>query len=315
MSEVKLFRISSGAAVELPGARTRHERSIQGLVEANLESLLGVRFLASEYTNGGRHSGRIATLGIDRDNCPVVIQYEHASNGHVINQGLFYLDWLLEHRAEFMLLCMKVLGPHIQGQIDWNGRRLICIATDFSRYDEHAVGQIDRNIELVRYRHYGDDLMVLELVAASGGPPRESSPPAPAVGAPRGAKPLSPDATVCEQLERSPDELRTLYRAFEGFSLALGKDVTRKALKYYFVFRRAMNFACLEVHAREHKLVAYVKANPDEVELVPGFTRNVRRVDHLGTGDLEITLTNLEDLKRARPLITASYMASDGSLR
>lgn len=310
MSEVKLFKISSGAAVELPGARTQQQRSIQGLVEANLESLLGVRFLASEYTNGGRHSGRIATLGIDKDNCPVVIQYEHASNGHVINQGLFYLDWLLEHRAEFMLLCMKVLGPHIQGQIDWSGRRLICIASDFSRYDEHAVAQIDRNIELVRYRHYGDDLMVLELVAASGGPPRETTAPAAGTATPQAAKPLSPDATVSEQLERSPDELRTLYRAFEGFSFSLGKDVTRKALKFYFVFRRAMNFACLEVHPREHKLVAYVKANPEEVELVPGFTRNVRKIDHFGTGDLEITLTNLDDLRRAKPLLLASYEAS-----
>lgn len=312
MSEVKLFRISSGAAVEMAGTRSRQERSIQTLVEANLEPLLGVRFLASEYTNGGRHGGRIATLGIDKDNCPVVIEYEHSSNERVINQGLFYLDWLLEHRAEFMLLCMKVLGPHIQGQIDWSGRRLICVGGDFSKYDEHAVAQIDRNIELVRYRRYGDDFMVLELVGASNG--AGAARPA-AKGAVEVAKPLSSDKNVSEYLERSPEELRNLYRAFEGFSLSLGKDVTRKALKFYFVFRRAMNFACLEVHPQEHKLVAFVKANPDEVELVPGFTRNVRKIDHFGTGDLEITLTNLEDLRRAKPLITASYMASDGSLR
>jgi hypothetical protein len=28
----------------------------------------------------------------------------------VINQGLFYLDWLLDHRGEFELLIMKSSG-------------------------------------------------------------------------------------------------------------------------------------------------------------------------------------------------------------
>lgn len=310
MSEVKLFRISGGSTVELTGSCVRLEKSLQRLVEANLETLLGVRFLASEYTNGDRQAGRIPTLGVDANNCPVIIEYERSTSGNLINQGLFYLDWLLEHRTEFMLLCMKVLGPQIQGQISWDDRRLVCIAADYTRYDEHAVAQIDRNIELIRYRRYGDDLLVLEHVNASNG----ASGPAHR-GASRVTRATSSDRTVIEYLERSPEELRILYQAFENFSHSLGKDVTRKALKYYFVFRRAMNFACLEVHPREQKLVAFVKANPEEVDLIPGFTRNVRAIDHVGTGDLEITLTSLEDLRRAKPLIQASYAASDGRLR
>lgn len=34
--------------------------------------------------------------------------------------------------------------------------RLISIAGDFTKYDEHAVQQINRDIELVRYRRYED---------------------------------------------------------------------------------------------------------------------------------------------------------------
>ena len=51
-------------------------------------------------------------------------------------------------------------------EIDWSGTRLLCIAADFTRYDEHAVQQINRNTELLRYRRFGDDLLLLELINA-----------------------------------------------------------------------------------------------------------------------------------------------------
>ena len=41
------------------------------------------------------------TLGIDENNSPVVIEYKRSSNENVINQGLFYRDWLMDHQAEF----------------------------------------------------------------------------------------------------------------------------------------------------------------------------------------------------------------------
>ena len=49
-------------------------------------------------------------------------------------------------------------------EIEWRSPRLICVAGDFTRYDGHAVQQINRNIQLMRYRQYGDELLVLELV-------------------------------------------------------------------------------------------------------------------------------------------------------
>ncbi len=118
------------------------------------------------------------------------------------------------------------------------------------------------------------------------------------------------EKTVSEYLDQSPDELRDLYQAFEDFALALGDDVTRKALKLYFAFRRIKNFACVEVHPQAKKLVVFVKIDPDSIELEPGFTRDVRKIGHFGTGDLEITVTTPDDLERAKPLIVTSYEAS-----
>jgi predicted transport protein len=120
----------------------------------------------------------------------------------------------------------------------------------------------------------------------------------------------SSDKTVTEYLEQSPTDMRDLYQAFEDFALALGDDVTRKALKLYFAFRRIKNFACVEVHPQSKKLLVFAKVNPNDVELIDGFTRDVSKIGHFGTGDLEIAMRSLDDLERAKQLIVASYEAS-----
>ncbi len=167
MADIKLFHLQSDSARELRAESVDIEKSLQSLMEQHLESFLGVRFVATEYVTGKAHGGRIDTLGLDDNNCPVIIEYKRALNENVISQGLFYLDWLMDHQGEFTLQVMKKLGPECAEKIDWSGPRLLCIAGDFTRYDEYAVLQIPRNIELLRYRRYGGDLLLLELVRAS----------------------------------------------------------------------------------------------------------------------------------------------------
>ena len=99
MSDLKLFRVTDGVASELAGSSVALERSLQKLTEANMETLFGVRLLESEYSTGARHGGRMDSLGIDENGSPVIFEYKRAVNESVINQGLFYLDWLMDHRA------------------------------------------------------------------------------------------------------------------------------------------------------------------------------------------------------------------------
>src|SRR5215218_9234081 len=143
---------------ELPSHSVAIEKSLQQLIERHSEQLLGVRFLVSEHPTGAVHGGRIDTLGIDENGSPAIIEYKRALNENVINQGLFYLDWLLDHKAEFEILTMKKLGTTAYESISWKTPRLLCIAGAFTKYDEHATKQIQRNIELIRYRRYGEDL-------------------------------------------------------------------------------------------------------------------------------------------------------------
>jgi len=73
----------------------------------------------------------------------------------------------MDHKAEFKLLVMEKIGKDVADKIEWSMPRLLCIAVDFTKFDEYAVKQINRNIELIRYKKYGDDLILFELVNAT----------------------------------------------------------------------------------------------------------------------------------------------------
>ena len=107
MSDIKLFRISNNSVSQVEGQSMAVERSLQTLLENHLESFLGVRLIKSEHTTGKSHGGRIDTLGIDENDSPVIIEYKRSLNENFINQGLYYLDWLLDHKGEFTLLVQK----------------------------------------------------------------------------------------------------------------------------------------------------------------------------------------------------------------
>src|SRR5258708_14710290 len=203
MSDIKLFRIDTNAVEELEARSVEIEKSLQTLMETYLESFLGVRFLATEYCAGASHSGRIDTLGIDENGFPVIIEYKRSLNVNVINQGLFYLDWLMDHKAEFKLLTLETYGNQAAEQIEWSNPRLLCIAGDFTKYDEHAVKQINRNIELIRYRRYDDSLLLLQLVNATT--VQETK------GSSVGGSEKNKYKGVKEYLEQSSSQVRDLY--------------------------------------------------------------------------------------------------------
>lgn len=304
MSDIKLFRIGSDGAQELPSRSVAVEKSLQTLIEEHLDALLGVRFLASEYVTGKTHGGRIDTLGIDENNAPVIIEYKRALNENVINQGLFYLNWLMDHKAELTLLVLKRYGKEAADAIEWGAPRLLCIAGDFTRYDEHAIQQIPWSIELIRYRRYGDELLLLELVNATSVEMVDGGTDT------GGTKSKPADKLVTDKLAHASSEVQDRYASLDAFLRSLGDDVQVNTLKYYFAYKRIKNFACVEVHPQARRIVAFVKVDPGAVDLQQGFTRDVRGIGHYGTGDLEIVIDGDEDLERAKPLLIRSYQAS-----
>ena len=308
MSDIQLFRLVAGNATELPGRAAAIKKQLQSLIEAQMPAFLGVRFLASEYATGKTHKGRIDSLGLDENGCPVIVEYKRHGNENVINQGLFYLDWLLDHQAEFRWLVMEKLGKTVAESIDWAGTRLLCIAADFTRYDQHAVQQIPRNVELIRYKLFGDDLLLLELVNAVSVPDATVSKGDTATPAPGKPKAGGKDKSAAEQLAQAQPMIKELYESLAGYLGSLGDDVQEKHVKLYTAFRRLKNFACVIPY--RDKLLVMLKVDPDTVSLEEGFSRDTRNIGTWGTGDLELTLKTPADLEKAKPLIDRSYQES-----
>ncbi|MGN7956691.1 DUF5655 domain-containing protein [Agrobacterium radiobacter] len=316
MSDIKLFHFNGAQVTELAGAAVQVEKSLQKLFEANLEALLGIRFLASEHSTGAVHGGRIDTLGVDEDNSPVIIEYKRSVNENVINQGLFYLDWLLDHRKEFQWLVMERLGQDVASSVDWSAPRLLCIAGDFTRYDEHAVKQIARNIELIRYRRFGEDLLMLELVHVPKTSKLNGSKVITEVKSPSSLQPtpeIIPEndpylsQRMSYRLSQSSADLRDIYDAVYQFLIGLGDDVQVKELKLYTAFKRLKNFVCMEIYPQSRTVTLFLKLEPDTVPLESGFTRDVSNVGHFGTGDLQVTLKSMADFEKAQPLLLRAY--------
>ena len=319
MSDIKLFKLANGQARELQGSASDLEKPLQTLIEANLDTLLRIRFLASEYSTGKTHAGRIDSLGLDENNCPVILEYKRSLGENVINQGLYYLDWLMDHQADFQLLVLDKLGKLASEAIDWSAPRVICIAADFTKFDSHAVQQIGRTIELIRYRRFAEDLLLLESASAGmdpsirkGAARRQASVPARLETSAAGVvgvgtnKPTGPDKAFVDVLAALSAPLRQLLASLEDYTMSLGDDVERKELRLYVAFKRLKNFATVVIH-KKHCLVLYLHIDPALALHVLPNARDVTGIGHWGTGNLQVSISTLAELDAAKPFIVAAY--------
>jgi len=303
MSDIKLFQVQGSKATNLTGLPFKLEKELQDVMEKHMDVMLKMRFVASEHSTGKNHAGRIDSLALDENGCPVIIEYKRNANANVINQGLYYLDWLLDHKAEFEMLILKKFGQEVVESVDWTGPRLLCIAQDFNKYDAHAVQQINRNIELIQYIHYPDGFLVLNLVNAVSTDPMslDDSPTKTTKG------PKVQYKTITEYMSQLSDEVKAIYEEAREYMLDLGDDVLEKELKYYIAFRRMKNFVTVQCAPTKATLYLYLNLDPDSVELEEGFSSDLRKVGHQGTGDLELRIRSMEDMEKAKPLIKRSF--------
>lgn len=159
-----IFQTENNKIRQLKTSNFRNEKELQALVENNLEEIFGVRFIASELSTGEKHGGRIDTLGLDENNSPVIIEYKWGEKNNVINQGLFYLDWLVDHKGDFQILTEKKLKKI---KIDWSQPRLILIASAFNKYDKYAINRMSENIELWTYTLYENGIFEVNIEGSS----------------------------------------------------------------------------------------------------------------------------------------------------
>ena len=294
MADIKLFNIK-GKVEEYQGSTVTLEKELQNVIENNMETFFGVKFLASEYrtTDGGR----MDSIGIDENHCPVIFEYKRSMKDNVINQGLFYLNWLLDHKDSFKVLIIEKLGLKAAENIDWSMPRVICIAGDFTKYDESAIKQMNRNISLIRYKKFGSDLLMFEQINENIATAITENEPS--------TKTKSTDKTFEEQLANTDENVKTLYQDLTNYVLSLGDDISETRLKLYAAFKKIKNIVTVVILKK--KMILNLPLDVNSVTFEEGFSRDVTNIGHWGCGSVELHIQNSADFEKAKPLIDRAY--------
>ena len=296
-----IFITKDHLAKQLKKRDFRNEKELQTFIEKNMKDLFEVRFLASEFTTSKQHDGRIDSLGLDENNSPVIIEYKWGEKNNIINQGLFYLDWLVDHTGDFQLLVQNKLGKDID--VDFGSPRVLLIAQTFNKYDQYAINRMAENIELWGYSRYENDIFELKLIASSQAKTLTSA-----------AKQISKanynEYSIEDHLKNKNDELKQLFSALQEkiFSLESDQKIEENPRKHYIAYRANKNFVELLFKAESIKI--FIDLPKDELDDPKDLARDMSNIGHYGTGDSEVILSRFNDLEYVMKLIEQSYLQS-----
>jgi predicted transport protein len=277
-----------------------NEKALQNFVEKNLDIFFRIEFLATEYATSQKHGGRIDTLGIDENGSPVIIEYKWGEEKTIINQGLFYLDWLVDHKGDFQVLVQDKLGSDVE--IDYSSPRLVLIAESFSKYDQYAINRMAENIELWAYSKYDNDIFELRLVASSQAGKSSSK---------KQITKVDYDKYKVEtHLKGKSEKIKELFKELQSSILSLETDqeIKENPRKKYIAYATSKNFVELQIQTSQIKL--WIDLEKKELDDPKDLVRNVKSVGHYGTGDSEVILKDFDSLDYVVDLIKQSYLQS-----
>jgi predicted transport protein len=294
-----IFKNTAGKLHKLSALNLDKEKNLQNLLESNLQEVLDLQFLATEYVT--TFGGRIDTLAVDSAGAPVIIEYKRNRNDNVINQALSYLKWLRTQKQGFFeKLMIDKLGADIATKIglDWGNPRVICIAESYSKFDIDTVEVVPLRIELLRFRYYEDGIFSLEPVTVTAEvaavPP--SVRPVPVTGEPTQV------STVETLMAKASPAIQELFNQMRERVLAIDEAIMEKATSLYVAYRRSNNFA--EVHVGRNQLKVHLR--PIDYADPRGLVERVPE-GYNWTMDRRIYLRDSADMDYVVGIIEQSY--------
>jgi predicted transport protein len=290
-----------------------NEKELQHLIELNLKEIFNCSFVASEFSTGPAHGGRIDTLALSEENNPVIIEYKVVESSQLVNQSLYYLSWMNDHRGDFEIAVQKTF-PDKSVEVDWTDIRVICIAPEYKKYDLHAVQMMGSNIELWQYRYFDNGVLFFEEVY------RKSISITVTNGNFAGKNPVMVEAgkkaalsrktgvyTLEQHIDKIDEGKKFLVEELRDYILGVDESVEEVPKKYYIAYKVSQNFACMNIQKDKIKLLLKVES------LTLGkISDNCREgsqahYGHYGACDFEINIRTQEDIENAKEYIQLAF--------
>lgn len=298
-----IFDISSQGLLAVEQINFPLEKDLQVLIEKNLKTVFNCQFIASEFSTGSQHAGRIDSLALSEENNPVIIEYKKVESSELINQSLFYLHWIQDHKGDFEIAVQKKLGGGVK--VDWSDVRVICIAPNYKKYDLHAVQVMGANIELWKYRLFSNNSIYLEEIFHISRSKNTSENKSKNVYK-KSLPTNSDEAYSVEKLIKGKSKsMVDLTEAIREFIINIDGSIEEAPKKHYIAYKGSQNIVCVEIRNKNIKL--WIKLPPSDVPNGTENYRNVASIGHFGTGDVEFTISTTLEFEPVKNFITLAY--------
>ncbi|MDC8001524.1 DUF5655 domain-containing protein [Aequorivita todarodis] len=275
------------------------ERVIQNLFEFNLETIMGLQIVKSEFTIKNK---RIDTLAYDKQSKAfIIIEYKRNKNISVVDQGFTYLSLMLENKADFIVEYNETLKSSLKRtDVDWSQTRVIFVSTGFTENQKTATNFKDIAIELWEVKRYENSLISINQIKKSKS--AES------------IKPITSSNTALEAVTREikvyteedhtnnkSDDIIELYETFRDAIVNLADDIEIVPKLDYIAFKKNSNIADVCIQRKGLKL--WINLKKGLLDDPKNLMRDVSNIGHWGNGDYELVIKNTDDLEYIMSLI------------
>ena len=289
---MRLYKLNNDALIKINEEAFGKERTLQNIVENNLNVLMGLQVVKSEFAVEDR---RFDTLAYDPENESfVIIEYKRDRNSSVVDQGFTYLYLLLNHKADAVLAFNNHFKKNLTvNEIDWEQTKVIFVSTAFTDFQQGAIGK-GLPIELWEIKRHGKDLYSVVPIKKTGNPVNISE-----VTDKKSAysklKELK-SYTEEELLSKTSENVRELYAQYRDAILNLDSQLETKATKLYIAFKKDNTNIC-DIEFCKNKLMIFVNAIWGDLDDPKNLFQNMKGKGHHGNGDYKVDVSSTDDLE------------------
>lgn len=297
---MRLFQQNKNQLNSLKEKPFKLEKEIQKIVENNLEQVSGYQLIKSEFTI---KNNRIDTLAFDEENRSfVILEYKRDRNYSVVDQGVSYLNLMLEYKADFIVEYNESQKNNLKrNEVDWSQSKVIFVAPSFTDFQRQSSNFKDLPIELWEIKRFENEIIVINPVKKS-----QSAPSIKQVQ----TKEASTIGKVVEEIKvyteedhlaGKSEEIIELYETYKHAILNLATDIELFPKKLYIAFKKDKNLA--DIHVQQKGLKIWINMHKGDLDDPKNITNDVSRKGHWGNGDYEVTVSDTQNLEYIMSLI------------
>ncbi len=297
---MQLFQQDKSGLIGLKEKSFKLEKDIQKIVECNLEQISGYRFVKSEFAV---KNIRIDTLAFDEESKSfIIIEYKRSQNYSVVDQGISYLNLMLEYKADFIVEYNESQKKSLKrNDVDWSQSKVIFIAPSFTDFQRQSSNFKDLPIELWEIKLFENNIVVINPIKKS-----QSAPSIKQVQTKNDStiNKVTQEIKVYteeEHLEGKSDEVKELYDVFKAGILNLSSDIEIVAKKLYIAFKREKNI--VDIRIQQKGLKIWINLHKGELDDPKHLAKDISNVGHWGNGDYEILVNDTKNLEYIMSLI------------